>query len=159
MDHDPSQNGLPDFSHVKASRVEPGDTAWFEMGIDSMPGARVRGVCGHPSINLEMTAAMMETAALAYPKEGESKAKSIGRQRDESVDAFAEHVLVGWERVFNSAGSEVPFSPGACGALLRALPLEKFDELRAFFITPKNFRKAIPTAAIVGNSPAGSPGN
>jgi hypothetical protein len=58
-------------------------------------------------------------------------------QRD--LDLYPQHVVVGWENVFDTAGEAVPFSHGACAEFLRAIPSWIFDEVRLFAITASNF--------------------
>lgn len=157
MSDDNGTDALPDFSQLSELRVE-GKRAWFTIG-KSMPGAKIEGACAHPSVNLDYSAAKMEASALSYPRDGEKAAAALARNRVEDFDLFAELVLTAWDGVVNVKGEPVPFTKRNAAALLRALPSDVFDAMRAFFIQPGTFRRLPDVAAVAGNSSAGSSGN
>jgi len=157
MSETPDPASLPDFSHVSRQKVE-GKLRWFSIPCVA-PKARVQGRCAHQSSNLPLSAAQLRASATSYPKPDEKDWEAIARDRSRSFDLFAEHVLVGWEGVVDAKGEPVAFSTATAAGLLRALPEIVFQDLRVFFILPRNFEGEIDAAAVSGNSSAGSSGS
>lgn len=71
------------------------------------------------------------------PDELMAKAKEA---REDDRELYAQHVVHAWENVFGDDGSEPEFSPAECEKLLKVLPDDIFDDLRAFCQDPNNFR-------------------
>lgn len=68
----------------------------------------------------------------------------VAESREQDIELYARTVVVGWSRVRDAAGAEVPFGVEACEEFLRALPPEMFDAFRAFCSEHDNFRDAPP---------------
>jgi hypothetical protein len=69
--------------------------------------------------------------------------RALDRMRESDYSLFAQHVVTGWENVLNAAGNPAQFDRDNCEAFLRALPVEMFDELRAFCVQPSNFAEGL----------------
>jgi hypothetical protein len=83
---------------------------------------------------------------------GVTNADTPAASRRIDVQLFAEHVVVGWRKVRDAAGADVPFSADACAALLASLGHWSFNEVRSECKDPRNFALgAIDAAAVAKN--------
>lgn len=64
---------------------------------------------------------------------------AIPMAREEDIELFARHVLVGWTGIRNAKGELVPFSYGAAKAVLAQIPAWLFDQIRYFFARAESF--------------------
>jgi hypothetical protein len=69
-------------------------------------------------------------------------AEKLEEIRQVARELFAEHVIVGWEGVVDTAGAEVNFTPKRCLEFLQAIPNYSFDEIQNFAMQPRNFSSA-----------------
>lgn len=81
---------------------------------------------------------------------------AIQQDRENDVDIFAEHVIVGWKNV-SWDGEPCTFSVTECARFLRELILpppdgrpDIFDRVRGFARNPENFRGTLAKPADVG---------
>lgn len=149
---------VADFSHVSRLRVE-GKLRWFSLGLDCLPGARLRGKCATFASNVEYGAAFVRASAESYPRAGETDVQAVLRNWEIVCRLWPRHVIVGWEKVIDAKGVEQAFSPERCEALLRALPSDTLEAVMGFFRKPANFHGDIDDVALSGNSSAGSSGS
>lgn len=77
--------------------------------------------------------------------QGRINAAVVEEQRQDDRVLFPEHVIIGWENVFNDNNESVPFTLENCRDFLNALPDYIFDEVRGFFTNPENFVTDGPT--------------
>lgn len=75
----------------------------------------------------------------------------IAETRDNDRKLYAQHVVVGWEGIYDSHGELVPFSHEECGKFLDALPDWAFDEVRNFCTSPQSFVEQVSVVAIAKN--------
>lgn len=72
-------------------------------------------------------------------KAGAISQKMVADNREEDRELYPQHVIVGWRRVTDAQGENVPFSPESCRDFLEALPDWIFDEIRNFAGDSSNF--------------------
>jgi hypothetical protein len=67
------------------------------------------------------------------------------------IEAFSEHVMVGWRGVTNGDGKSVEFTPEKCAALLRDCP-DIWEQLKEAATDPKRFPPAQEDGEQLGKS-------
>lgn len=80
--------------------------------------------------------------------------EAIEGTRDDDRTLYPRFVITGWENVFDTDGSPVPFSVKNCEEFLTALPNWIFDGVRGFCTNPSNFAAVTDPAddEALGNS-------
>lgn len=79
-------------------------------------------------------------------------ADDVARQREEARRDYPGTCIVGWEKVADDDGKEVPFTVEDCRDFVAQLPDDIFDGIRAMCLDNENFRPEVPVDAIAKNS-------
>lgn len=78
--------------------------------------------------------------------------ETIEGTRDDDRELYPRYVIESWGNVFDTDGTEVPFSVKNCEEFLKALPNWVFDGLRGYCTSPTNFAgSSVEDDEAVGN--------
>lgn len=135
---------MVDFANYKALEVKEDATVRFYMD-------RIE-VAGKTPVLIVAPATEQNTVLLnAMLKEGENMARSrrpkkrrvdaatVSQARENDREKYAKYIIRGWEDVYDSKGKAVKFSEAVCLDFLRSIPVDAFDDLRAYCSNPSNF--------------------
>lgn len=132
-----NENGTPafDFAHLQIEQ----STARYQLHLVA-PGAY-----------LEMRPAMesnrgyrdgMLALAARRPRRivvNDVTDEDMRQDREDDLELFPRHVIVGWGGILDKSGAPVPFNAENARALLRALPRWMVDRIRVFAKIAENF--------------------
>lgn len=129
-----------DFSNISRDKISRESTATFTFyRLEGEPSLTVKPVGeANPSYMRAMLKGSKET--VRRMRGGNITPEILAENREKDRKLFPLHVITGWSGVLDAGGKEVAFSPESCGAFVRALPYDIFNDLRDFCSTLDNFR-------------------
>lgn len=65
--------------------------------------------------------------------------ETAARNRRQDRILFPQHVIVGWEGIYDEHGQDVPYSTEACKEFLASIPDWMMDDIRGFAAGAENF--------------------
>lgn len=129
------------FGHLKELQVVPDAITKFPFPlIEGCPSLQVRhaGDSNSEFFNAVLKRNKHDERMLV---EGETvDADHITRVRLADIELFIDMIVVGWGSVFDSKGKAVKFTKDNCRDFLTQLPVDMFNNLRAFCLNVNNFR-------------------
>jgi len=137
---------MADFTHLKGLSVKEDATSNFVFyGISGEPTLLVRPAT---NANIPFFNAVLKQSKAAMRRSRGRKgqlptAETIEAARQEDITLFARFIVIGWERVVDASGAAVPFSEEVCRQFLNAIPLDMFNDLRAYCLDINNFRDTV----------------
>lgn len=137
-----------DFSQLDAYQVRADKTRVYTLPISTKKGApfvELDVVSAHepanPGYRDERSRGVRKGIRKASQLTGPDGARWLKALLDEDRKLYPKHVIKGWRHVYNAGGTEIPFSAGACEALLGRVPDDMFEGLRDFCGDPDNHRE------------------
>lgn len=138
---------MADFSQLKVERVEVQKFTFWNIVGEPVLHVKHAGESNKDYFNEQL-----RHAEHLQKRRAKLNVEIVKDNRNRDRDLYPQYVVVGWEKVLDKDGNEVPFNAPDCKNFLKALPDEEFDNLRDFCREPYNFRKVNESAAAAGNS-------
>lgn len=129
---------MTDFGHLKKYDVSENKAVYslYQIAGDVKLHVLHAGETNVPYFN-EVLRRQAKNARIVSA--GRLNQQFLAANRNEDRELFAKHILVGWENVCDTSGTEVPFSCENARDFLNALPDWIFDEVRTFAANATNF--------------------
>jgi hypothetical protein len=140
------------FDHVAALAIGDKTSSYTVYEIQGHPVLKLAhaGQSNSPYFNARLALAAKNVRGGSRSKAtADIMAKDIAHDRE----LYPKHVLRGWENVFDTNGSPVPFSTEAAAEFIDALPPDIFEGVRSHASDPGNYRDApADPTELAGNS-------